>query len=117
MGPLIDRARMEAVFAPEDLLASADEVLAGIAHAPTRAFLRDVGLPDRVGWFESDQHLADGELLIGGEAWQRVAERYPGCPFDMSVWLALGGIALDDVMVDTVTGVVYCIPDGVLRTV
>ncbi|MGC0314648.1 SUKH-4 family immunity protein [Kitasatospora acidiphila] len=112
MGPLIDRARMEAVFAPEDLLASADEVLAGIAHAPTRAFLRDVGLPDRVGWFESDQHLADGELLIGGEAWQRVAERYPGCPFDMSVWLALGGIALDDVMVDTVTGVVYCIPDG-----
>ncbi|GAA1952123.1 SUKH-4 family immunity protein [Kitasatospora viridis] len=112
MEPLIDRATMEQVFAPEDLLTTPDHLLTGIAHAPTRAFLRDVGLPDRERWFESPQELAEGRVRIGGEAWQRVAQEYPNCPFDMSVWLTVGGIALDSVMVDTVTGLVYSIPDG-----
>ncbi|MFE0457944.1 SUKH-4 family immunity protein [Kitasatospora sp. NPDC058965] len=112
MSPLIDRAGMEEVFPADELLTSADELLTGIAHEPTRAFLRDVGLPDRGGWFESEPNLAEGEVQIGGEAWQQVAEQYPDCPFDMSVWLTLGGIAMDSVMVDTVTGAVYCIPEG-----
>ncbi|MGC0314176.1 SUKH-4 family immunity protein [Kitasatospora acidiphila] len=112
MKPLIDRVAMEQAFTSGGLFVIPDHLLAGITHAPTRAFLRDVGLPDRERWFESSQELVDGYVRIGGEAWQRVAEQYPNCPFDMSVWLTVGGIALDSVMVDTVTGLVYSIPDG-----
>ncbi|MFF2624954.1 SUKH-4 family immunity protein [Kitasatospora griseola] len=111
MSPLIDRNAMESVFGAEELVTPDGQALAGITHEPTRAFLREVGLPDREGWFEADQRLLDGDLRIGGEAWQRVARKYPDCPFDMSTWLTLGGIGMDDVIVDTATGVVYCIPE------
>ncbi|MFF7681040.1 SUKH-4 family immunity protein [Actinacidiphila glaucinigra] len=111
MSPLIDRVAMESVFGPDELVTPDDTALAGIAHGPTRAFLRDVGLPDQMGWFQADQLLVDGDLRIGGEAWQAVSRKYPSCPFDMSAWLSLGGIGMDDVTVDTRTGVVYCIPE------
>lgn len=67
MSPLIDRTRMESVFSADDLVALDDGVLAAIAHEPTRVFLREVGLPNQVGWFEMDQFLLDGDLRIGGE--------------------------------------------------
>ncbi|MFD9126596.1 SUKH-4 family immunity protein [Kitasatospora sp. NPDC059571] len=111
MSPLIDRNAMESAFGIEELVTPDDHALDGIVDEPTRAFLREVGLPDRMGWFEADQVLLDGDLRIGGEAWRPVAEKYPNCPFDMSTWLSLGGIGLDDVSVDTVTGDVYCIPE------
>ncbi|WP_170208731.1 SUKH-4 family immunity protein [Micromonospora pisi] len=110
-GWLIDRARMESVYRAEDMVTLDDATLAAVTHEPTRAFLRDVGLPDRVGWFEAAQLFVDGDLQVGGEAWERVARRHPSCPFDMSAWLTLGGIGLDDAIVDTTTGVVYCIPE------
>ncbi|MFF0292579.1 SUKH-4 family immunity protein [Kitasatospora sp. NPDC004614] len=112
MSPLIDRKAMESVFGAEELITPADHLLDGITHRATREFLGEIGLPDRTGWFETDQLMVDGDLRIGGEAWQRVAGRYPSCPFDMSVWLTLGSIRLDDVMVDVTTGIVYCIPEG-----
>ncbi|WP_345639331.1 SUKH-4 family immunity protein [Rugosimonospora acidiphila] len=108
---MIDRIGMESAFHADELVTVKDPALAAIAHEPTRDFLREVGLPDQVGWFEADQRLLDGDLRIGGTAWQAVAERYPDCPLDMSAWLTLGGIALDDVIVDTITGAVYCIPE------
>ncbi|MEU4092882.1 SUKH-4 family immunity protein [Streptomyces sp. NPDC026673] len=109
--PLIGRAEMESAFGSGELVTADEAALTGVAHRPTTAFLRDVGLPDRSGWFEADQLFVDGELVIGGEGWRAVAERYPSCPFDMSAWLSLGGIGLSDVMVDTGTGSVYCIPE------
>jgi hypothetical protein len=111
MSPLIDRTGMESVFPADELVTLDDRALAAVAHEPSRTFLREVGLPDQVGWFEADQRLLDGDLRIGGEAWQAVAEKYPNSPFDMSSWLTLGGIGLDDVILDTVDGVVYCIPE------
>ncbi|GGS19303.1 SUKH-4 family immunity protein [Streptomyces griseoviridis] len=111
MSPLIDRAGMESAFGAEELVTVDGEALAVIAHEPTRTYLRDVGLPAREQWFEADEHLLEGDLEVGGEAWQAVQERYSDCPFDMSSWLMLGGIAMDDVVVDTVTGVVYCLPE------
>lgn len=111
MSPWIDRTTMESVFPAHELVTLDDGALAAIAHGPTRTFLRDVGLPDQVGWFEADQRLLDGDLRIGGDAWWAVSRRYPSCPFDMSAWLSLGGIAMDDVSVDTATGVVYSIPE------
>ncbi|MFI6761928.1 SUKH-4 family immunity protein [Micromonospora sp. NPDC050417] len=108
---LIDRAGMESVYHADDLVTLDEATLAVITHEPTRAFLCDVGLPDRVGWFEADQLFVDGDLRVGGAAWQRVALRHPSCPFDMSAWLTLGGIGLDDAIVDTITGNVYCIPE------
>ncbi|MEU4675634.1 SUKH-4 family immunity protein [Micromonospora sp. NPDC023737] len=111
MSPLIDRTVMESVFPADELVTLDDRVLAVIAHEPTRTFLREVGLPDQVGWFQADQRLLDGDLRIGGAAWQAVSRKYPSCPFDMSTWLTLGGIALDDVIVDTATGMVYSIPE------
>ncbi|MFF2078367.1 SUKH-4 family immunity protein [Kitasatospora sp. NPDC058162] len=108
---LINHDAMAQAF-PDGLLVLPEHLAALITHAPTRAFLRDVGLPDRERWFESSQELVDGRVRIGGEAWQRVAEQHPGCPFDMSAWLALGGIGLDGVAVDTATGLVYSMPDG-----
>jgi hypothetical protein len=103
---------MESVFSAEDLVTPEADALAAIAHRPTRSFLREVGLPDQAGWFEADQNIIDGKLRIGGTAWQDVGRRYPNCPFDMSTWLTVGGIGLDDVIVDTATGVVYCIPEA-----
>ncbi|TYC06501.1 hypothetical protein FXF53_03690 [Micromonospora sp. WP24] len=111
MSPLIGRTAMESVFPAAELVTLDDRTLATIAHEPTRTFLREVGLPDQVGWFQADQRLLDGDLRIGGEAWRAVSRRYPSCPFDMSTWLALGGIGMDDVIVDTATGVVYSIPE------
>lgn len=35
----------------------------------------------------------------------------PTARSDRSAWLALGGIGMDDVIVDTSTGVVYCVPE------
>ncbi|MET7752100.1 SUKH-4 family immunity protein [Micromonospora sp. NPDC005367] len=110
MSPLIDRTVMESVFPADELVTLGDRALAAIAHEPTRTFLCEVGLPDQ-GWFQADQRLLDGDLRIGGAAWQAVSRKYPSCPFDMSTWLTLGGIALDDVVVDTTTGVVYSIPE------
>lgn len=111
MSPLIDRAAMESAFGPDGLVTVDETALAGIVHEPTRDFLRDVGLPDRMGWFQADQRLVDGDPRIGGEAWQAVARRYPRSPFDMSAWLSLGGIGMDDVSVDTTTGAVHCVPE------
>lgn len=79
---LINHDAMAQAF-PDGLLVLPEHLAALITHAPTRAFLRDVGLPDRERWFESSQELVDGRVRIGGEAWQRVAEQHPGCPFDM----------------------------------
>lgn len=109
MSPLIDRTAMQSVF--DELVTPSDEALAVVAHAPTRAFLRDVGLPEREQWFEADAYLIDADLRVGGEAWQAVQEEYSSCPYDMSTWLTLGGIGMDTVTVDTVTGIVYCIPE------
>ncbi|MEU8383283.1 SUKH-4 family immunity protein [Streptosporangium sp. NPDC048865] len=111
MSPLIDRTAMESVFPAGELVTLDDRTPAVIAHEPTRTFLREVGLPDRSGWFETDQRLLDGDPRVGGDAWRAVARRYPSCPFDMSAWLTLGGIAMDDVVVDTITGVVYSVPE------
>ncbi|MFF3951464.1 SUKH-4 family immunity protein [Streptomyces sp. NPDC001902] len=111
MRPLVDRVAMESVFGPDELVTVDDAALAGVIHEPTRVFLRDVGLPDRIGWFVADQRLVDGDLRIGGDAWQAVSAKYPNCPFDMSSWLSLGGIGMDDVVADTRTGAVYCIPE------
>ncbi|MFC8720391.1 SUKH-4 family immunity protein [Kitasatospora sp. NPDC057198] len=112
MNFLVGREEMEAVFGAEELVTLDDRALAGIAHEPTRAFLREVGLPDRIGWFEADQSLCDGALRVGGESWARFAADYPDCPFDMSSWTNLGGIGFDSLVIDTSTGQVYCVPDG-----
>ncbi|MGW4897977.1 SUKH-4 family immunity protein [Kitasatospora sp. NPDC004240] len=110
MSPLIDRAAMELVFDDELVTVNAGAA-AAIPHEPTRAFLRDIGLPDRFGWFEADDRLMEDELEIGGDGWAAVAARYPRSTFDMSTWLSIGGIGMDDVSVDTATGAVYCIPE------
>lgn len=116
MHPLIDRSDMESVFAPDDLVTVDETALGAVAHEPTRAFLRDVGLPDRVGWFEADQDLVGGEVDVGGEGWQTIQAKFPSCSFDTSAWLTLGGIGMDDIVCDAGTGVVYCIPeDGPLH--
>ncbi|MFI7605973.1 SUKH-4 family immunity protein [Micromonospora sp. NPDC049366] len=111
MSALVDRAALESVFHPDELVTLTEATLVVVAHEPTRVFLRDVGLPDQVGWFEVAQDLLDGDIRIGGPAWQAVAARHPRCPYDMSTWLTLGGIGMDDVVVDVATGIVYCVPE------
>ncbi|MFC3502097.1 SUKH-4 family immunity protein [Micromonospora krabiensis] len=111
MSPLVDRATLESVFNADDLVTLDEATLVAVAHEPTRDFLRDVGLPDQAGWFEVAQDLLDGNLRIGGAAWEAVAARYPSRAYDMSTWLTLGGVGLDDVIIDVATGIVYCIPD------
>ncbi|GGS72944.1 MULTISPECIES: SUKH-4 family immunity protein [Streptomyces] len=102
---------MESAFDADDLITVDETALGAVTHEPTRVFLREVGLPDRVGWFEADQQLVDGEIEVGGDDWQAVAAKYPSCSFDMSAWLTLGGIGMDDIVIDSATGVVYCIPE------
>ncbi|MFD8588035.1 SUKH-4 family immunity protein [Streptomyces sp. NPDC059637] len=102
---------MESTFGPDNLVTLDGVSPEVVPHEATRVFLTQVGLPDRGGWFEAGQCLLDGDPGIGGPEWQAVAETYPDCPFDMSTWLALGGIGMDDVIVDTAAGTVYCIPD------
>ncbi|MGD1218347.1 SUKH-4 family immunity protein [Streptomyces krungchingensis] len=112
MSPLVGREAMESVYGSGELVTLDESALTPVGHEPTRAFLRDVGLPSWMGWFQMDRRLEEGDIRVGGEAWRNVARRYPSCTSDMSSWLALGGIALDDVAVDTVTGVVHCIPEN-----
>lgn len=111
MSPLIDRPAMESVFGADGLVTFPDETLVGIPHPPTRAYLRETGLPEREQWFFTFQEVAEGDLTVVGPG-RQAEQGYADCPYDMSSWLPLGGIAMDNVSVDTVTGIVYCVPEG-----
>ncbi|MFC8722159.1 SUKH-4 family immunity protein [Kitasatospora sp. NPDC057198] len=103
---LVDRGTVAALFGAEGAVTLAEpELLARIAHRPTRVFLRDVGLPDDTVFFGLSQEYCDGEAEIGDREWAP----YAG-PFDPAHWLCVGGFGDDSFHLDTATGAVYCIP-------
>ncbi|WP_329493518.1 SUKH-4 family immunity protein [Kitasatospora herbaricolor] len=113
MSPIVDRAMMEEVFDAEDLVTLDDEALAGIAHEPTRAFLHQVGLPNRFRtWLELDEPLSEGTVTIVGDKATALAAKYPGLTLDTSTWMTVGGIGYDNVALDVTDGRVYCIPES-----
>ncbi|MFF7454620.1 SUKH-4 family immunity protein [Kitasatospora sp. NPDC008115] len=114
MSPLVDRSMMESVFDAGELVTLDEAALAVIPHGPTRAFLRDVGLPDEYcRWLELDEALAEGVVTLVGEAGaSELAAKYPRLTVDTSTWMTVGGIGYDNVALDVVDGTVYCIPES-----
>ena len=114
MSPLVDRAAFEAVLSPDALVTLGDDALREVTHEPTRAALRDIGLPDRpaAGWLDVAQAVCDGELAVGVPRDQVVApdDDLPES-FVLEHWALLGGIGENYVYVDVRTGVVHCVPE------
>ncbi|MFF7054999.1 SUKH-4 family immunity protein [Streptomyces griseorubiginosus] len=115
MPQLVDRAMMESVFPPERLVTLEEAKLPQDLHESARRILTEVGLPDdRSSFFVLDGALFDGETP---DKFRRCAELrhfsdYKDMPEGWETWLVLGEIFYDVVVLDPVSGTVYCLPDG-----
>ncbi|MGW6909026.1 SUKH-4 family immunity protein [Streptomyces sp. NPDC054940] len=119
MPQFVDRAMMESVFPLEELEIWEEGKLPAELHVSARSVLSDVGLPhDRSSFF-----LLDGWLFEGDNPpnrFRRCAEldylsRYKNMPEGWENWLIIGEIFYDVVVLDPVSGMVYCLPDGEYR--
>ncbi|MEU1479229.1 SUKH-4 family immunity protein [Streptomyces sp. NPDC001668] len=115
MPQLVDRAMMESVFPPERLVTLEGEKLPAGLHESARSVLTGVGLPDdRSSFFLIDGALFEGETP---HRFRRCAELsyfsdYKDMPEGWENWLVIGEIFEDVVVLDPVSGTVYCLPDG-----
>ncbi|MET8625306.1 SUKH-4 family immunity protein [Kitasatospora sp. NPDC004669] len=92
-----------------------EDALAVIPHEPTKAFLRDIGLPGQFDtWLQLDGPLADeGAVTIVGTAGAaELAAKYPGLGTDTSTWMSIGAIGLDSFALDIEDGTMYCVPES-----
>jgi hypothetical protein len=103
---------LESVFPPGDLVTLAGPgrgaALDAVPHQPARAFLREVGLPDK-SWFEVSTALRDGEPRVGFDV---VAQEFPELDFAFERWMLLGHLGWDTIALDTATGQVFVVPNG-----
>lgn len=119
MPQFVDRSMMESVFPPEKLQTWEAEKLPAELHESARSILTDVGLPhDRSSFFLLDGWLFEGDNLPN--RFRRCAEldhfsRYRDMPKGWENWLVIGEIFYDVVVLDPVSGLVYCLPDGEYR--
>ncbi|WP_020122639.1 SUKH-4 family immunity protein [Streptomyces canus] len=78
--------------------------------APSADLLRDVGIPARPNpWFD----FVDGspeQARTLGDAYDDLRERWADLPEGAEGWLLLGTVPYDDIALDGVSGVVYCLP-------
>lgn len=120
MPQIIDRALMESAFPPDKLQIWKGGKLPAVLHESARSILTDVGLPhDRSSFF-----LLDGQLFEGEDPpdrFRRCAEldhfsRYTDTPEGWENWLVIGEIFYDVVVLDPMSGTVYCLPDGEYRS-
>ncbi|MEU0212684.1 SUKH-4 family immunity protein [Streptomyces canus] len=115
MPQLVDRAMMESVFPPEKLVTLEEAKLPRELHESAHTILTQVGLPDdRSSFFVLDGALFEGETP---NRFRRCAELryfsdYKDMPEGWENWLVLGEIFYDAVVLDPVSGAVYCLPDG-----
>ncbi len=116
MSQLVDHAMMESIFPPEKLETWEERKLPAELHESARSILTGVGLPhDRSSFFLLDGWLFEGEAPPN--RFRRCAEldyfsRYKSMPKGWENWLVIGEIFYDVVVLDPVSGVVYCLPDG-----
>lgn len=116
MPQLVDRVMMESVFPPERLVTLQEENLPAELHESARSILTGIGLPhDRSSFFLLDGWLFEGESPPN--RFRRCAElryfsEYKDMPKGWENWLVLGEIFYDGVVLDPVSGAVYCLPDG-----
>lgn len=112
--PRVDRAMLADVFGEDGLDTVSEEVAEQISHAPTRAFLTVVGLPDQEdvqGWFARVEDLTEA---VEDKGWPELAEKYPEVAdeYHFDDWVTLGEIPYDSVNVDASTGLVYATSDN-----
>ncbi|BAW06099.1 SUKH-4 family immunity protein [Nocardia seriolae] len=106
---LIDRATLETVFPAADLITLPDDATLGsVPHAPSREFLRDIGIPGSM-WLAVHDELRAGRLDCSN---QDLAEAFPEFDIDFGRWALLGAISGDPVYLDVTGGAVFSIPDG-----
>lgn len=109
--PAVTRAMLEAVFEPGELLTSPDGILGPVTDADTREVLRTLGLP--VG-----KNTAVGLDNKIGERFNRVGEyfdwrlegTYSEVPPGADMWISLGMVLWDSVVLDPDSGKVYGLP-------
>ncbi|MFI0263592.1 SUKH-4 family immunity protein [Streptomyces sp. NPDC017056] len=115
MARLTTRSLMESAFPPEELVTLREENLSEEFEETSRSILTSVGLPDdRSSFFFVDGRLTNEEPV--GE-FSRCAElpyfsQYRDMPEGWGNWLVIGGMYEDGVVLDPVSGAVYCLPDG-----
>ncbi|MFE7527921.1 SUKH-4 family immunity protein [Kitasatospora sp. NPDC057542] len=111
----IDRSMMESVFEAEELITLDEDALMAIPHEPTRAFLRDIGLPGQFDtWLQLDGPLADEGVvtIVDAAGAAELAAKYPGFGVDTSRWMSIGAIGLDSFALDVENGTMYCVPES-----
>ncbi|UNO43873.1 SUKH-4 family immunity protein [Streptomyces sp. MST-110588] len=106
---------MESVFPPEVLLTVEEGSLPAELHESARSVLTGIGLPhDRSSFFFVDGRFFEEDSR---RAFARCSELpylsgYRNMPDGWENWLVIGGIFDDGVILDPVSGAVYCLPDG-----
>jgi hypothetical protein len=109
---------LESVFPVRNVVRVKEDRLPAGLHESARAILADVGLPDdRASFFLIDGALFEGETP---NRFRRCAEldyvsSYKDMPEGWENWLVIGAIFYDAVVLDPVSGMVYCLPDGEYR--
>lgn len=110
MTPPIDRATLDAEFGPGELTTFSDAVVANIQHRPSSDFLRNIGIPSRPNpWFDLVKGGPEHFRKIG-DSYGNLRDRWTNLPEGAENWLLLGMIPYDDIALDGITGLVFCLP-------
>ncbi|WP_416975998.1 SUKH-4 family immunity protein, partial [Streptomyces sp. 4F14] len=87
-----------------------EAVVANIRHGPSSHFLHHIGIPSHPNpWFD----LVDGtpeQARKVGSCYDDLRERWANLPEGAESWLLLGMVSYDDIALDGIAGVVYCLP-------
>ncbi|GAB2557819.1 SUKH-4 family immunity protein [Nocardia heshunensis] len=108
MSRLVDRAMLETVFPPGELITLPQNALGVITDPAARSILREIGLP-ATDWLDVTDELRAGLVSLSGDD---LVEEYAEFGFDVTRWLCLGTISSDVVYLDIADGTVFSIPDG-----
>ncbi|MFH8405244.1 SUKH-4 family immunity protein [Streptomyces sp. NPDC018019] len=106
----VDKATLEGCFSEHELVTLPEETLECIEHAPSRRFLREVGLPVHANpWFDLIDRSAR-DLKTVGACYEGLNERWANLPDNAANWILLGTVPYDDIALDVATGTVLCLP-------
>ncbi|WP_326691636.1 MULTISPECIES: SUKH-4 family immunity protein [unclassified Streptomyces] len=107
----LDRETLERRFRPEELVTLPERALAGIRHEPSRAFLRNIGIPVRpTPWFDLIERDEPEYKRLSDSYEEDLRTVWPGLPDGAENWLLIGMIPYEDFALDSGTGALVLFP-------
>jgi hypothetical protein len=110
----LSRHTLETVFTPTELFTVPESLLEDVADPDTREVLRTLGLPvGKNPLISLDSKIGERFRRIWSDYDWELADNYEQVPHGADMWIPLGEITYDGIVLDPATGKVYCLPqDG-----